>query len=273
MNAIVNHDDLRKAVVDSLSAPSEDIARHVLAMAGANPNQIEKAITTGTGLVAYDLQAPAKNLFYGVFALTFLSGRRWLLALWALAPLVLVAGQALFGPYIGLGPDIAWFLCNPIDLLFGLGVCFGLAYVRWRPSWPSGAWAAAATAAGCAVVFGLALVLNYDRSIPWMVLIVGLASVACLAAACAVVPPRGFIGDLGRRFGDASYCIYLTHTAFVSAVLGLASHHARGLPDVVIVTLAFLIAALSGLALHYVAERPIVAWSQRLLFPKRIEGR
>jgi hypothetical protein len=62
MNAIVNPDEVRKAVVDSLSSPSEDIARHVLAMAGANPNQIEKAITTGTGLVAYDLQAPAKNL-------------------------------------------------------------------------------------------------------------------------------------------------------------------------------------------------------------------
>jgi hypothetical protein len=62
MNAPVHHDDIRKAVVESLSSPSEDIARHVLAMAGANPSQIEKAITTGTGLVAYDLQAPAKNL-------------------------------------------------------------------------------------------------------------------------------------------------------------------------------------------------------------------
>ena len=63
MNAIVNPDEVRKAVVDSLSNPSEDIARHVLSMAGANPNQIEKSITTGTGLVAYDLQAPAKNLY------------------------------------------------------------------------------------------------------------------------------------------------------------------------------------------------------------------
>ena len=63
MNAIATTGDVRKAVVDSLSNPSEDIARHVLAMAGANPSQIEKAITTGTGLVAYDLQAPAKNLY------------------------------------------------------------------------------------------------------------------------------------------------------------------------------------------------------------------
>jgi hypothetical protein len=58
-----NPDDIRKSVVDSLSNPSEDIARHVLTMAGANPDRIEKAITTGTGLVAYDLQAPAKNLY------------------------------------------------------------------------------------------------------------------------------------------------------------------------------------------------------------------
>lgn len=64
MNIHVSPDDLRKAVVDSLSSPSEDIARHVLALAGANPNQIEKSITTGAGLVAYDLQAPAKNLYH-----------------------------------------------------------------------------------------------------------------------------------------------------------------------------------------------------------------
>jgi len=63
MNIHVKPDDLRKAVVDSLANPSEDIARHVLAMAGANPSSIEKAITTGSGLVAYDLQAPAKNLY------------------------------------------------------------------------------------------------------------------------------------------------------------------------------------------------------------------
>ena len=63
MNAAIPPDDVRKSVVDSLSNPSEDIARHVLAMAGANPDRIEKSITTGTGLVAYDLQAPAKNLY------------------------------------------------------------------------------------------------------------------------------------------------------------------------------------------------------------------
>lgn len=63
MNAIVNADEIRKAVVDSLSSPSEDIARDIMLAAGRDPSRIDKAITTGTGLVAYDLQAPAKNLY------------------------------------------------------------------------------------------------------------------------------------------------------------------------------------------------------------------
>ena len=273
MNAPVNRDDLRKAVVDSLSAPSEDIARHVLAMAGANPNQIEKAITTGTGLVAYDLQAPAKNLFYSVFALTFLSGRRWLLLAWVLSPLALVAVQLVVGPYVGLGPDLAGFLFNPIDLLFGMGVVLGLIYVRYRSAWKPSAWAGPATLVGCAAVFAIAVAFQYTRAITWQVAVVGVVSCVCLAVACATPAPRGFIGDLGRRFGDASYCIYLTHVAFVSAALGFLSHHARGLPEGGVIVITFFFAAVSGLALHYLAERPIVAWSQRLIFPKRIEGR
>ncbi len=63
MNAIVNQDELRKALVSSLTTSSEDIARDIMAKAGMRPDLIEKAITTGTGLVAYDLQAPAKNLY------------------------------------------------------------------------------------------------------------------------------------------------------------------------------------------------------------------
>ena len=54
-----NTDDIKKA----LSAPNEDISRDVMAMAGQRPDLIEKAITTGSGLIAYDLQAPAKNLY------------------------------------------------------------------------------------------------------------------------------------------------------------------------------------------------------------------
>jgi hypothetical protein len=56
-------EDLQKSFVDSLKNPSEDLAKHVLLSAGMNPADLQKNITTGTGLVAYDLQAPAKNLY------------------------------------------------------------------------------------------------------------------------------------------------------------------------------------------------------------------
>lgn len=60
----VSPDDLHKSVVDALKTPNEDIARTVLANAGLFGDDLTKAqSTTGTGLVAYDLQAPAKNLY------------------------------------------------------------------------------------------------------------------------------------------------------------------------------------------------------------------
>lgn len=59
MNAPTPEDLIKK----SYAAPSEDIARTILANAGLSGDDLTKSITTGTGLVAYDLQAPAKNLY------------------------------------------------------------------------------------------------------------------------------------------------------------------------------------------------------------------
>lgn len=59
----VTPEELQKSFADSLRNPSEDIAKHVLMSAGMNPADLQKTISTGTGLIAYDLQAPAKNLY------------------------------------------------------------------------------------------------------------------------------------------------------------------------------------------------------------------
>jgi len=63
MSHVQTPDELKKAFVQAMSHPSEDIARTILAEAGVDPGRLEKSITTATGLVAYDLQAPAKNLY------------------------------------------------------------------------------------------------------------------------------------------------------------------------------------------------------------------
>lgn len=67
MNDTVSPEALKKSFVDAVKSPSEDIARHVMASAGMNPADLAKfdapTINNASGLVAFDLQAPAKNLY------------------------------------------------------------------------------------------------------------------------------------------------------------------------------------------------------------------
>jgi hypothetical protein len=63
MPQALSPDELKKSFVHAMSHPSEDIARTIMAQAGVDPDRLEKTISTATGLVAYDLQAPAKNLY------------------------------------------------------------------------------------------------------------------------------------------------------------------------------------------------------------------
>ena len=63
MTHALSRDELKKEFVQAMSHPSEDIARTILAQAGVDPDRLEKTISTATGLVAFDLQAPAKNLY------------------------------------------------------------------------------------------------------------------------------------------------------------------------------------------------------------------
>lgn len=56
-------DELRKAFDEAIRNPSEDIARTILAQSGVTGDDMQKSISLSTGLVGYDLQAPAKNLY------------------------------------------------------------------------------------------------------------------------------------------------------------------------------------------------------------------
>jgi hypothetical protein len=60
---LIDQDAVNALMKSALAAPSEDIARSILTAAGMDPNTLQKTISTGTGLIAYDLQAPAKNLY------------------------------------------------------------------------------------------------------------------------------------------------------------------------------------------------------------------
>jgi hypothetical protein len=66
----VTDDEMRKSFTDSFrtAGQSEDVARHVLNSAGLSNDEIAKniagpSLNVSSGLIAFDLQAPAKNLF------------------------------------------------------------------------------------------------------------------------------------------------------------------------------------------------------------------
>jgi hypothetical protein len=67
MNDHVSEEALLKSIVDAKQTPSEDIARSIMLSAGMSPDDLAKnlvpTINTASGLVAFDLQAPAKNLY------------------------------------------------------------------------------------------------------------------------------------------------------------------------------------------------------------------
>jgi len=212
-------------------------------------------------------------LFYGVFALTVLMRRPWWILAWVLSPIMLALIENVFSPVGGAVADLAGFLFSPINLLFALGAGLGLFYLRRRASWPKSSWATPCLIVGMTGVFLIARWIGYERGLIWQVLMIGLVSCACLAIACSVNASHGLIANVGRRLGDASYCIYLSHVAFVSAILGIVKSHFHNLPDILIVAGTFVLAVTGGLGLHYLVERQVIAMSQRLVFRSRVEGR
>jgi peptidoglycan/LPS O-acetylase OafA/YrhL len=207
-------------------------------------------------------------LFYIVFAISFLSGRRWLFVLWALSPLAVMVILPPVGPDAGFGLELANFVFNNVDLLFGLGVIAGIFYVTRKGTWPQKSWAAPGLAAGIAVVFFAALILSYNRADLPQVLIIGVLSSICLVIACTVLPSKGPLAWLGKTLGDASYCIYLSHPMFISALLGLFAGHFHRAPDAVVMGTTVVISIIAGVIVNKLVEDPVVAWSKAVFLQR-----
>jgi peptidoglycan/LPS O-acetylase OafA/YrhL len=76
---------------------------------------------------------------------------------------------------------------------------------------------------------------------------------------------QGLVGRIGKALGDASYSIYLVHTAAISGMLGLLARKMPNAPDAVIVLANIGIALLAGLAAHYLIEVRVVAFAQKII--------
>lgn len=208
-------------------------------------------------------------LFYAVFALSvlWLKPLRWLLLLWFASPLVIALGG------IKLGNDalgqLAQLAFNPVNLLFGLGAAVGASFLIWRRHLPalSSWWLLAPLAA----FLGVGWASDYTVRDVGHVLMLGPVGAVCILVGALLKAPGSAIGRVVSFLGDASYSIYLTHTMFISAVLGVISHRFGHAPAILWVPATAAGAIAWGSALHLLVEKPIVAFARgRLASQERV---
>lgn len=184
-------------------------------------------------------------LFYGLFTLAlFLPRDRQFLAL-ALALLAIyVIGYA--------NPPFYMLIGNSLLLEFLLGM--GLARAWRAKALPAAPWGVAWMVLG---VLGLAASFPIGGDDPgnWRAVVWGLPATAIVGGALAIEragrwPRMPWL----ERLGDASYALYLSHRLSITAAMTALA----GLPAFLTVPAAILAAALAGLIIHWLVERPLL---------------
>jgi len=200
-------------------------------------------------------------VFYLVFGLCLLCGRRaWpLLVVWLLAPLP----AAWLWPEIARGePDLSLraFFFSPLHLEFGIGAAIAAAYLRapqrWRGRLPA---QLPLLLAFSALLTWVAACLELERMSVLNVLMLGSGAAVLLTLALRTGSGDGWAGRMGHALGDASYAIYLTHPALVSAMLGLWSR-VQPQANMQLVLLGVTLASvMAGYLAHRLVEKPLLA--------------
>ncbi|MGV3558520.1 acyltransferase family protein [Larkinella arboricola] len=206
-------------------------------------------------------------LFYGLFCVFILYKPQWKLGLlvWFLSPLLWFG----LGISEGLEPSsmhiLLDFIFNRVNLLFGLGFLIGIAclsgFLRPRIS----------TQFGFPICFLLSIPIllvahmtgiGIDKSGPSFVktLSVGILSALVVIAAILMESkrPLNWMDRLGLLLGDASYAIYLTHLAVISAVLGVWSRWQPNANGIVILIVCCVLCCGIGIVVHKLVEKPLI---------------
>lgn len=194
-------------------------------------------------------------LFYCAFALLIVDRRAGVFA--AGAWITLIALNEAVGV-----PGVPSYIVSPLNLLFAGGVVVE-ACVRRDVRWPAG-WALAGIVAFTALAIdetGRAAIAEMPRNLAYgLASAVALVGVVTIERNWPISVPRPL-----RVLGAASYSIYLVHYPLLSLAarmmrqLGLIA----ALPETIGFILLVTIVLATGVATHFVVERPILAWLTR----------
>jgi peptidoglycan/LPS O-acetylase OafA/YrhL len=201
-------------------------------------------------------------LFYALFALAVFAPRR--LAVGLVSALLVAA--VILGERVAPSSTAMVFWTSPVVLQFVFGMAIGLLYregVRlWKPL------SLALIIAGFAWIFR-----NAMSGVPHHAPLYSLP--ATLMVAGATFGSFSLEGPVWRslaRIGDASYAIYLLHSAPIRAALLLSRSTFLDFASApwLYAVLAVIGAVALGMATYYVFERPVTRYLRGLLKPRKL---
>lgn len=194
-------------------------------------------------------------IFYVIFALSFLTGRRW-----RFVPILWFAAIML----VPRGPQTLWSHDAPLALLLNLrnlgfpcGLFVALAWLRYSSLWryrsPIEPLAILLTASAL-VIFIIVPAFKIDSGIGLILILVPL-----LLFAVHVECPPGLARRVGELFGNASYSIYLFHYPAISVLMVALRKVAPASPPAIIVVIVLILSTAVGIAAYFLIERPLLA--------------
>ncbi|MBN9142835.1 MULTISPECIES: acyltransferase family protein [unclassified Novosphingobium] len=204
-------------------------------------------------------------IFYIIFGLTFLSGRKlWPVFLfWILIPFLpqitaLAQGVPASRP---IGHQILLNFLSPVNVLFGGGAAIGLLYRKREDLFHDNmnrVISALQTWPALVIMFLIAMtILKGDIISPSNVLL-SLPIFTIMLVIGAIEYKK--INRIFYYLGNASYAIYLFHLQFISAFLGIFSKHAHGMPvTLAIATISATTIAISC-AIYSFVEVPLTKY-------------
>jgi len=207
-------------------------------------------------------------IFYALFALSFLVGRRkvWILLLWAASPFVYAALSLSTHPSDFFG-QFLHIVAHPVNVEFFAGFLIGVLWHKKTKLFSFSVSVSPVLIFLCAMIAFMAisyvLLLSFDS-----VSSTAISATICVPIMFAGIHVRcheGWIDRLGKVMGDASYAIYLFHPHFVSAILGVWSKLAHQTPIAIVLVGTIIVTTTACVFVHLYIERPLLKVSRNLI--------
>jgi len=220
-------------------------------------------------------------LFYAVFCLTIIYfSSRWLVLLaWFITPFLWYVMTTQIFQTKSHWMELGDFFFSKLILLFGLGTLLGILYLKNKIKFKfhnkhGFLLCLVATTPLFLAALYTGIGFEQDEKSFLSVFLTGALSFLLVILAISIQPEQSttFINRLGLLLGNASYSIYLTHSAVISAILGFWSKFQSSPNEYLLVVVITFCCCFCGILVHKTIEKPLVvliqSYSKKLNAPK-----